>query len=73
MIKCTTGLKYNFLFENGLRDIPFNYVAPFANGFIFKDIDKTTYEDYNKGLEDTQRILSSKSETKNLIFNFIGI
>ena len=30
---------------------------------------KDQYEDYNKGLEDTQRILSSKSETKNLIFN----
>ena len=30
---------------------------------------KDQYEDYNKGLEDTQRILSSKSETKKLIFN----
>ena len=27
------------------------------------------YEDYNEGLEETQKVLSSKSETRNLIFN----
>ena len=30
---------------------------------------KDNYEDYNEGLEETQRVLSSKSETRNLIFN----
>ena len=30
---------------------------------------KDNYSDYNEGLEDTQKVLSSKSETKKLIFN----
>ena len=30
---------------------------------------KDNYSDYNEGLEDTRKVLSSKSETKNLIFN----
>ena len=30
---------------------------------------KDNYEDYNEGLEETQKVLSSKSETRNLIFN----
>ena len=40
---------------------------------FFYDFDsyefKDNYEDYNEGLEETQRVLSSKSETRNLIFN----
>ncbi len=30
---------------------------------------KDNYEDYNEGLEETQKVLSSKSQTRNLIFN----
>ena len=30
---------------------------------------KDNYEDYNEGLEETPKVLSSKSETRNLIFN----
>lgn len=30
---------------------------------------KDNYEDYNEGLEETKKVLSSKSETRNLIFN----
>ena len=35
------------------------------DSYEFKD----NYENYNEGLEETQRVLSSKSETRNLIFN----
>ena len=39
------------------------------NPYEFKD----NYEDYNTGLEETQKVLSSKNETRNLIFNLKGI
>ena len=30
---------------------------------------KDNFDDYNEGLEEVQKVLSSKTETKNLIFN----
>ena len=40
---------------------------------FFSDYDpyefKDNYADYNEGLEETQKVLSYKSKTRNLIFN----
>lgn len=43
-------IKYNFLSRNNLYSIPFNNFEPFKNNYLFKNIDETTYLEYNEGI-----------------------
>ncbi|MBU4268124.1 MAG: N-6 DNA methylase [Acidobacteria bacterium] len=43
-------LKYGFLLENSVKSIEFNNFMPFKNNFLFKKIDDTLLNEYNKYL-----------------------
>jgi len=45
--------KYSFLSKNSLKTIKFNCFTPFRNNFLFKNIDETIFQKYNKGLNPT--------------------
>jgi predicted helicase len=47
-------LKYDFLTENSLKSIDFKTFTPFKNSYLFKDIDKKLYNDYNNGINPTE-------------------
>lgn len=46
--------KYDFLLDNTLKSIQFNSIIPFANSYVFKNIDKSAYEKYNEGINPTK-------------------
>src|SRR5690606_8941732 len=46
--------KYDFLFDNSLHSISFNSIVPFANSYVFKHIDESTYIKYNQGINPTE-------------------
>jgi len=52
-------LKYDFLIENSLKSIDFKTFTPFKNSYLFKDIDETLYNDYNKGINPTELFLTN--------------
>ena len=42
--------KYDFLAENSLKTIGFKSFEPFKNDYLFKQIDETLFNEYNKGI-----------------------
>ncbi len=46
--------KYDFLFENNLKSISFNQIEPKEKAFIFKQIDDTSFQEYNEGINPTE-------------------
>ena len=51
--------KYDFLFENNLKSISFNQIEPKEKAFIFKQIDDTSFQEYNEGIMQTSVILTT--------------
>lgn len=46
--------KYDCLFENSLKSLKFKQFEPFANSYIFKEIDETAHKNYDKGINPTE-------------------
>lgn len=47
-------VKYDFLFENSLKSTPFKNIVPFANSYVFKEIDEKAHKNYDKGINPTE-------------------
>ncbi|MBN2778751.1 MAG: N-6 DNA methylase [Bacteroidales bacterium] len=47
-------LKYDFLAENSLKNVKYKKLEPFANSYVFKEIDETAHYNYDKGINPTE-------------------
>ncbi|OJV27936.1 MAG: DNA methyltransferase [Bacteroidetes bacterium 37-13] len=46
--------KYDFLLENSLKSTSFKNIVPFANSYVFKEIDEKAHKNYDKGINPTE-------------------